>query len=221
MSIAQKSKTKPIRLTRSCNGMLMTPEEFDAVTDYDDRFVYELIHGVLIVSPVPGESERDPNEELSFLLRTYQQSHPQGSILDKTLGEQYIALPDSRRRADRVIWIGLGRVPNPQDDVPAIAVEFVSKRKRDRIRDYEEKRRDYEVIGVEEYWLIDRFKKTMTVFKKSAGGESVLVVKANEIYRTPLLPGFELPLSRLLKVADDWASSRSKGKGGQEQEPSK
>jgi hypothetical protein len=37
MSIAQKSKTKPIRLTRSCNGMLMTPEEFDAVTDYDDR----------------------------------------------------------------------------------------------------------------------------------------------------------------------------------------
>ena len=53
MSIGQKSRTKPIRLTRSCNGMLMTPEEFDAVTDYDDRFTYELIHGVLIVSPVP------------------------------------------------------------------------------------------------------------------------------------------------------------------------
>jgi Uma2 family endonuclease len=221
MSIAQKSKTKLIRLTRSCNGMLMTPEEFDAVTDYDDRFVYELIHGVLIVSPVPGESERDPNEELSLLLRNYQQSHPQGSILDKTLGEQYIALPDSRRRADRAIWIGLGRVPNPQIDVPAIVAEFVSKRKRDRIRDYEEKRREYRAIGVAEYWIIDRFEKTMTVFKNVGGVESQLLVGANEIYRTSLLPGFELPLSRLLKVADDWASSQSKGKAGQEQGPSK
>jgi hypothetical protein len=135
MSIAQKSKTKRIKLTRDSNGALMTPEEFDAVADYDDRFVYEQIHGVLIVGPVPGESERDPNEELGFLLRTHQYRHPQGSIVDKTLAEQYIRLPDSRRRADRVIWIGLGRVPNPQIDIPGIVAEFVSKRKRDRFRD--------------------------------------------------------------------------------------
>ena len=32
--------------------MLMTPEEFDAVTEYDDRFRYELIRGVLVVSPL-------------------------------------------------------------------------------------------------------------------------------------------------------------------------
>jgi hypothetical protein len=44
MSIGQKSKAKPIKLTKSCNGMLMTPAEFDAVIDYDDRFVYETIH---------------------------------------------------------------------------------------------------------------------------------------------------------------------------------
>jgi Uma2 family endonuclease len=199
----------------------MTPEEFDAITDYDDRFVYELIHGVLIVSPMPGESERDPNGELEYFLRHYHATHAQGYVLDKTLAEQYIALPESRRRADRAIWIGLGRVPNPQIDVPAIVAEFVSKRKRDRIRDYEEKRREYRAIGVVEYWIIDRFEKTMTVFKNVGGVESQLVVGASEIYRTSLLPGFELPLSRLLKVADDWASSQSKRKGGQEQEPSK
>ncbi len=55
MSTARAQKTKRIKLTRSSNGMLMTPEEFDAVIDYDDRFVYELIHGVLIVSPAPGD----------------------------------------------------------------------------------------------------------------------------------------------------------------------
>ena len=54
------------------NGMLMTPEEFDAATDFDERSSYELIHGVLIVSPPPGESERDPNDELGFHLRALQ-----------------------------------------------------------------------------------------------------------------------------------------------------
>ena len=63
MGVAQKTKTKRIRLTQASNGMLVTPEEFDAVTDYDDLFVYELIHGVLIVSPVPDETVRDPNQE--------------------------------------------------------------------------------------------------------------------------------------------------------------
>jgi Uma2 family endonuclease len=205
MSTAQTQGTRRIRLTRSSNGMLMTPEEFDAVVDHDDRFVYGLIHGVLIVSPPPGESERDPNEELGFLLRTHQHNHPQGAMLDKTLSEQYVPLPDGRRRADRVIWIGLGRVPNIQTDIPTIVAEFVSKRKRDRVRDYEEKRREYQMIGVLEYWVIDRFARTMTVFKNEGGASSEVVVKAEQTYQTPLLPGFALPLSQLLKVADDWA----------------
>ena len=137
-----RRSTKP-RLGPSSNGMLMTPEEFDAADDFDENYSYELIHGVLIVSPPPGESERDPNEELAFLFRSFQLNHPSGSLLDKTLSEQYIHLPDSRRRADRVVWIGLGRVPDIGKDVPAIAIEFVSKRRRDRVRDYEEKRREY------------------------------------------------------------------------------
>jgi Uma2 family endonuclease len=39
--------------------MLMTPEEFDAVTDYDERFAYELVNGVLVVTPIPSEAELD------------------------------------------------------------------------------------------------------------------------------------------------------------------
>jgi Uma2 family endonuclease len=185
--------------------MLLTPEEFDAATDFDDRFTYELIHGVLIVAPPPGEAERDPNGELGFLLRLYQLNHPQGRIIDKTLPEQYLPVPNGRRRADRVIWTGLGRVPVPGTDIPSIAAEFVSERKRDRERDYGEKRREYEAIGVQEYWIIDRFERTMTVFRATPTGSVELAIKADEIYRTPLLPGFELPLARLLKLADDWA----------------
>src|SRR5271157_5137061 len=104
MSTARVRRSKKARLGRRSNGMLMMPEEFDTATDFDELYAYELIHGVLIVSPPPGESERDPNDELGHLLRAYQSAHQAGSALDKTLAEQYVHLSDSRRRADRVIW---------------------------------------------------------------------------------------------------------------------
>ena len=50
-----------IRLGPEHNGILMTPEEFDAIDDYDDLWRYELVHGVLIVTPIPAEAEVGPN----------------------------------------------------------------------------------------------------------------------------------------------------------------
>lgn len=47
--------------------------------------------------------------------------------------------------------------------------------------------------------MIDRFRQTMTVFRES---DVEIVLQANDIYRMDLLPGFELPLARLLAEAD-------------------
>lgn len=191
-----------VRLNRESNGMLMTPGEFDAVTDYDDNYDYELINGVLVVNAIPSEAEGDPNEELGHWLRSYKEQHPQGPALDKTLGERYIRTDHSRRKADRVIWCGLGRMPNPKEDVPTIAVEFVSRSTRDRRRDYVEKRREYAAVGVVEYWIIDRFQRTMTVCLQDG---SQKIVAEQDTYQTDLLPGFQLPLGRLLAFADEWS----------------
>jgi Uma2 family endonuclease len=189
------------RLDASSNGLELSPEEFDAIDTWDEDFEYELIRGVVIVNPIPLEGEVDPNMELEYLLRTYQYLHPQGKSLDQSLPERYVYLPDgSRRKADRVLWAGLGRKPRPKKDVPTIVIEFVSVSKRDQLRDYVHKRREYLSIGVKEYWIIDRFRGNMTVFQ-SAGD---LKVQRAEIYRTDVLPGFELPLARLLAVADKW-----------------
>jgi Uma2 family endonuclease len=182
----------------------MTPEEFDAITRVDDRYRYELVQGVLVVTPPPGPAERDPNDELGYLLRDYKKHHPQGSALDKTLAEQEILPGGNRRRADRVIWAGLGRVPDPVADTPTIVIEFVSKGKRHWLRDYEEKRREYIALGVLEYWVIDRFRRTMTVYRHPSRGPAEQVVAGNAVYQTDLLPGFELPLAQVLAVADDW-----------------
>ena len=186
-------------------GTLMAPEEFDAAEiDSDDGSRYELIHGVLIVTPIPSEGEADPNEELGRLLRNYQESHPQGRSLDVTLPERHVFISDSRRRADRVIWAGLGRRPNPRQDPPTIVVEFVSKGRRNRQRDFVEKRRDYEAAGVQEYWVIDRFRRTLTVYGRHVYATGERIVAEHEVYTTSLLPGFELPLAKLLQAADSW-----------------
>jgi Uma2 family endonuclease len=180
------------------NGRLMTPAEFDAITDYDEDYRYELINGVLIVNAAPGPMETDPNGELEFYLRLYMRDHP--GVIDKTVYERYIRVKNGRRRADRVIWIGLGRVPNLQQDVPTITVEFVSAGKQNWQRDYVVKRREYLAAGVKEYWVFDRFERRLTVFRS----DDELVIAAEATYSTPLLPGFVLPVGPILACAEDW-----------------
>jgi Uma2 family endonuclease len=207
MSTARARKTRPPKLGRSSNGMLMTPEEFDAITEYDENFNYELVRGIVIVNPKPAPTERSPNDFLAHLLLDYATNHPFGSFLDETLPEHYIEVPDGRRCADRVVWTGLGRPPVSRD-LPTIAIEFVSRRKRDRVRDYVEKRREYLELGILEYWIIDRFQRIMTVYRKPPAEPAEQVFKADGIYRTPLLPGFELPLAALLARSDRWEGER-------------
>jgi Uma2 family endonuclease len=189
------------RLTADMNGMPLSVKEFRAVDDCEPGYRFELIHGVLIVSPAPAAGERDPNGELEYLLRHYQRSHADGAAIDLTLFEQEVETSAGIRRADRVIWCGLGRQPDPVRDVPAIVVEFVSSSSRDRRRDYEDKREEYAAIGVREYWIIDRFRRTLTV---CVGQEKPRIVRAKETHTTPLLPGFELPLTRLFEITDAW-----------------
>ena len=199
MSVAE---TKSIRLSRRSNGMELTPDEFDAVTKWDPAYRYELIHGVVIVSPIPAEGEASSVDELGYRLRRYQEEHPKGQSLDMTLPERYVNLHDgSRRRADRVVWAGLGRLSDPKLDPPTIAIEFVSKSRRERKRDYEIKRTEYREVGVAEYWIVDRFNRTMTV---SFVDGTERIVTEPETYQTARLPGFELPLHSLLAVADKW-----------------
>jgi Uma2 family endonuclease len=186
-------------------GRLMTTAQFDALRPGQCArgYRYELINGVLIVSPEPRIEERDPNEELGHLLRTYQETDPRGSVLDVTVSEQTVPATN-RRRADRVIWVGLGRLPDQQKDIPAIIIEFVSEKRSDALRDYEAKRDEYLDAGAEEYWVIDRFRRIMTVYRKGLAGPTYDIVTEGQTYQTDLLPGFVLPLSRLLAKADQW-----------------
>ena len=195
-------ETEVLQLGPHSNGILLSPWEFDGA-DFEPGWRYELVNGVLIVNPAPLLEERDPNEELGRWLRNYQESHPNGSALDFTVSEQTVQISPHRRRVDRAIWAGLGRLPE-KNETPTITVEFVSEGQRNRQRDYDTKRDEYQTAGVREYWVIDRFEHKMTVHRFTGGKMTEKSFSRRQTYTTQLLPGFKLPLAKLFKLADRW-----------------
>jgi Uma2 family endonuclease len=200
------SAIRRLRLGPRSAGLLLTAEEFDHAR-FREGWRYELINGVLVVSPSPSRKERHPNDRLGQWLWNYQDQHPHGSSLDTTLPEETIETKKDRRRVDRAIWAGLGRDPE-EGEAPTIIAEFVSRGKVNQDRDYIAKRAEFREIGVREYWVIDRFRRTLTVYIFSGESDQVRVIAENQKYETPLLPGFELPLGLLLKLADRWSKKR-------------
>jgi Uma2 family endonuclease len=89
-------------------------------------------------------------------------------------------------------------------DVPSIVVEFPSSRPADQRRDYVEKAAEYRDLGIEEYWIIDRFRRLMTVHRRRGSRWVKQVIREEGTYQTSLLPGFELSLGKLLAVADKY-----------------
>ncbi len=71
------------RLGLGSAGVSMTPEEYDAVQSFDDDYCYELIHGVLVVTPFASEAERSPNELLGHWLWEYGRVERTGMSSDR------------------------------------------------------------------------------------------------------------------------------------------
>ena len=213
MSIApaKPAKVRRLRLGPRSAGLLLIPAEFDRATGVRG-WRYELINGVLVVSPIPSRQERHPNEMLGYWLRQYQESRPHGTSLDLTLPEEELETRQGqdRRRVDRAIWVGLGRDPE-EGEVPTIAVEFVSSGKINQERDYIVKRAEYREVGVRQYWVIDRFKRTLTCSDFGGEKDQEQVFKEGQAFETPPLPGFVLDLKRLLSFADRWAKKKRRG----------
>ena len=95
--------------------------------------------------------------------------------------------------------------PKPRRrETPSIVVEFVSRGRTNLQRDYETKRDEYLAVGVQDYWIFDRFDRTLTVWMPGKSRPRRRTIKEGQVHRTPLLPGFEVPLDRLLELADAW-----------------
>jgi len=179
-------------------GVKLTYDDF--VLFPDDGKRHELIDGEHYVTPSPSTKHQRILGNLHFLVRAWLETHAIGQVFfapyDVVFSEFDVVEPDllylSQERAAEVL------TPLHARGVPELVVEIASRGTRKR--DETIKRRLYERTGVTEYWVVDPAIDVVRVYRRAEAGFArpvELAREAGDVLTTPLLPGLELPLSRI------------------------
>lgn len=179
-------------------GLRMTAEQFFALPD--DGFLYELVNGVVVMSPSPIPRHQAVLIEVIFQLRLFLQSHPSGLILS----EVDVKFSDELVYRPELIYLRNERVPRMRErivEAPDVVVEVLSE--SSRRYDFETKKDDYERFGVGEDWLIDPHFQLTTFYRLSQG--KFLAARPNEErFASEVIPGFVLDLTKVRQAAERW-----------------
>ncbi|MBI4614389.1 MAG: Uma2 family endonuclease [Planctomycetes bacterium] len=167
-------------------------------------YLYELAKGVVVVVNVPRVSHGLLTQAIDDQVRVYKVAHP-GVIHFLAPGSDCaLRLPglQSERHPDRALYLTPPPSDNPWDAwTPEIAIEVVSRGQEER--DYGEKREEYLRAGVREYWIFDPHRRTALFLRRQGDEWSEEEKEPASVYRTALLPGFELDLAAVFTVAKD------------------
>lgn len=179
-------------------GVKLTYDDFLLFPEDGKR--HELIDGEHYVTPSPSTRHQRLLGNLYYLIRGWLETQPVGTVFfapyDVVFSEFDVVEPDllylSAARAAEVV------TPQHVRGVPELVVEIASR--GTRRRDETIKRRLYERVGVDEYWVVDPEVDAVRAYRRTGRGFSrpvELSREAGDVLTTPLLPGLELPLSRV------------------------
>ncbi len=178
-------------------GMRITAEEF-ANADFQDPYLYERVKGRLVVMSPAGPEHRKVSRPFRRELGGYWQQH--SDVIEDVDTEGWVTTgPNDDRIADICVYLVGSSDTDIPDRVPDIIFEFVSESRSDQERDYIHKRAEYYAIGVKEYVIVDRFKQTALVLTWNAGDYTERVLRPEDTYTTPMLPGLEVLLSHVFR----------------------
>ena len=187
--------------------MILSPDALSEVRLTVDEYLaaelpeghrYELVEGVVQVSPVPGIPHDVLIARLHELFVLYKSRRR--DVVAHITQKSAVALSarGTVREPDLAVYSpdqAPARFKTWKDPIASLIVEVVSPGQE--TRDYEEKRRDYWDAGVAEYWIADPMRRTLTVLARgeSDWAETVLDVEAS--YATERLPGLEFNVAEL------------------------
>jgi Uma2 family endonuclease len=179
------------------HGRSLTAEEF-AEAIYAEPWKYEREDGRLIVRPPDGPAHDDCSEPVRDLLGAYRMSHP--NVVEKVVSEAWVRVDAGTDRIGDigVFLVGLRSSIARPERVPEMMFEIVSPDRKSRERDYVKKRKEYRRLGVLEYVVIDRMQHRATVYTAGARGYRKRVLRPDDVYTTPLLPGLAIALAGIL-----------------------
>lgn len=167
----------------------------------DDGNRYELIEGELHVTTQPHLEHQIVSDAVCQLLRSWNRLSGIGGLAVSAPG---VIFAEDEAMAPDVVWYGNERlVAHRRPDgkfygPPDLAVEVLSPGAKNEKRDRLIKPARYAFWGVREYWLVDRFKREVLIYRPD-GPAFVLagVLGVADILESPILPGFNCPVSEL------------------------
>jgi len=181
------------------HGLRLTAEDYYKLED--DGCRYELIDGVVCMTPSPTRIHQVVSWEISLQLGAFLKKNPVGEAVSDT----DVHLGKGPRGGDLVyrpdlIFFKAGRIPQEAEryeQIPDLVVEIssLSTRRYDR----ETKKADYERFGVTEYWIIDPQRASMTFFRLHQG-QYVEVPPDGDMFRSTAVSGFVLDLNDVRKA---------------------
>jgi len=174
----------------------------------DDGNRYEVIEGELYVTAAPHSDHQDVVYQISQAFGRWDPDRLQGWAIE---GAGVIFAVTSGVIPD-LVWVSAARAgavlidpETGQRDgklhaAPDLAVEVISPghEKEDR----ETKLTLYSRRGVREYWIVDRFRQTVEVYRRGteASLELVATLTMSDTITSPRLPGFALPVERIFQL---------------------
>lgn len=178
---------------------------FDAYLSHDDGTdrLYELFNGELVeVPPESGRNTQIANFLFACLLPIvgFRRLRPHGLELE-VRGEPRNRYPDLTVIQEKHVQqlaqrntIRLSMAP------PLLVVEVVSPGDIQRDRDYIAKRRQYEDLGIPEYWIVDPEAQTVTVLEMQAKG--YVVFRGGDRIVSPTFPDLALTADQIFAAGE-------------------
>lgn len=189
--------TSKLYLTQADEGLELSRAEF-AEADHHEGLRFERVNGRLQLMVPPGFEHHRSVKPFRNHLGAYELSHPE--IVEDVFQEGWqVTDPGTDRLPDIQVYLRSNSDQRPfPERVADMIFESVSEDRRDRDRDYLDKRGEYEQIGVQEYVIIDRFEHKLTVLRLKRGRYVETVLGPADVYTSPLLPGLAIPLSGII-----------------------
>ena len=178
---------------------LMTLEQYAAHEDTDERYVTDLVRGVLVREPRPGDLHGMMQVELGYRLREW--AGARGARVTAESGYILEENPPTVRGPDIAVVV----VPRSSEGQPGgwirgapdVAIEILSP--SDTSSDMQEKTLDYLGASARLVWIVDPRARTVTVYRSD--GTARLLRNADTLDGEDVLEGFSVPLPELFGAA--------------------
>jgi len=165
----------------------------------EDGFQYEIIEGVMKVTPAPFDKHQAILGYLYFEIEYFLRNNPKGIVRiaarDVKFAENLTYQPD-------ILYISKERLNiNKEEYVngpPDFIIEILSK--GTLTLDTRQKFNDYEIHGVKEYWIVEPYNVKLSEFYYLKDGKYEQFELENDIIKSKVIEGLEIDLVKLEKA---------------------